>query len=272
MSGANASSSNLIDAESIYCKTQGQMKGEATLNRQVNVNLNSRASNPCCCIHACFSFFYFISRILKCFKACCCVPCCSTAALLGTLGSIGSIFAGLAFMGVVGIIPIPMELTKLICNASERQNFYYYNNNLTVIREIGNFSFPPGYRPMDLNQVNRTGGTSNGGNNEFRPSFKIEKRPENDEAESRKMFAALNKNASIRLKAYNKYKNMMSHFIPLSYNIVLSPSKLSTESIKTATNRHSMEMKIDQEVQLFCNHSSNLVHISTKEFSNIELR
>lgn len=147
-----SSNVNLLDSESIYGKQLSQQKGESTIERdevrgkgkdkrQVNININSKGANPCCCLHGCFSFFYFISKIFKCFKMCCCTPCCSTAALLGGMSALGGILAGCFFMGVFGIIPIPMELTKLICNASEAQKFYYYHNNLTIIKEIGNYNF-----------------------------------------------------------------------------------------------------------------------------------
>lgn len=295
MNGPTSSSNaNLLDAESIYIKTPGHMKsGESAANSTLkSVDSDRRrgrrqkddrrhrdsfgCAEICCCVHACSSFLHIISRIFKCFKICCCAPCCSTAALLGAFGAIGGLLAGFAFLGVFGIIPIPMELTRLICNASaENQKFYYYNNNLTIIKEIGNFSYPPGYRPPgDWNRT-MSGSSSGGGGgtSDSRPSFTVDKRLDS-EAESRKIFAALNKNASIRLKAYNKYKNMVARLVPLSYNVVFSPSKLSTDSaVKVSVNNHNtMEMKIDLDVQLFCNHSTNLVHVSTKEFSNIELK
>ena len=169
VSGGTASNASLLDTESIYVKRkqhdqqqQQQQSGKTNNNnasddddatlvrgrrstkengRQVNINLNSRGVNPCCCVQACFSFFYFISKIFKCLKLCCCAPCCSMAALLGSVGALGGLLAGFAFLGVFGVIPIPMEVTRMICNGSEAQKFYYYNNNLTIIKEIGNFNY-----------------------------------------------------------------------------------------------------------------------------------
>lgn len=117
--------------------------------------------------------------------------------------------------------------------------------------------------------MNRTNGFGNG--SDMRPSFTIKKNSENDEAENRKqVFTALNRNASARLRAYQKYKNMVTRFIPLSYNVHLMPSKLNVDVTKPSIN--GMEMKIKMDVQLFCNQSTNLLYISTKEFSNIDLK
>jgi hypothetical protein len=91
-----------------------------------------------------------------------------------------------------------------------------------------------------------------------------------DDVEGRKFVTLLNKNASRRLISYNKYKNKLVKFIPLSYNIVLTPSKLNGEVSKSVS--HGMEMKIELEIRLYCNLSTNVVHIQTKEFSNIELK
>ena len=124
-------------------------------------------------------------------------------------------------------------------------------------------------RPFEFNRSNNW----NSGNNDPKASFKvIERKAENDEIESRKFFALLNKNASMRLKAHNKYKNKLTKFMPISYNVLLTPSKLNTDVTKAAATINGMEMKINLEVELFCNLSTNLIYIWTKEFSNIELK
>lgn len=86
------------------------------------------------CCSSCFSFFGFFCQCFSCFTSFCCKPCCSAAGLIGGIGALGGLLAGVLMLGIVGVIPIPYEVTKAICNATNERNIFMnpnYTHNMT---------------------------------------------------------------------------------------------------------------------------------------------
>ena len=70
----------------------------------------------CCCGPSLCGLVSFFLGFLQFFSSCCFRPCCSTAAMLGGVGAIGGLLTGVVCMGVLGVLPLPIELTKNICD------------------------------------------------------------------------------------------------------------------------------------------------------------
>ena len=83
-------------------------------------------------------------------------------------------------------------------------------------------------------------------------------------------------------------RNRISKFIALQYDILLLPNLSgggeenkptyidnfigSGSSSSSAKKSYGMEMKINIDVKLVCNYSTEFLYFSTREFSNIELK
>lgn len=265
-------------------------------NRKVTKNKIELHSGSCCCCR-CFGLFSLCFQVLNCFSGWCLRPCCSTAAVLGGIGALGGVLAGVMLMGVFGIIPIPMEFTRNICNATHERNNYYYQNNFTIIKEIDtNSSFDKSWIKLFMfsnkltkkikqnffffkeSFLNTThllfeNKTILDINNRNINSLRDDESRLNRNSVS---LAIIKKNLTLKLRNYLKYKNKISKFIPLKYDVLLMPTLSSNDFLmndesKTSLN-NVLDMKIDLNVRLYCNFSTNLILFNTREFSNIDLR
>ncbi len=81
-----------------------------------------------------------------------------------------------------------------------------------------------------------------------------------------KKISILNMRRSLNtnLKLMNNFKNRISKFIPLKYDIELRPTK-------TAAPQREEDIRIIESIKLFCNSSTNIILLNTKEFQTIEL-
>lgn len=72
------------------------------------------------------------------------------------------------------------------------------------------------------------------------------------------------------LKTQSKLKNRLARFVPLQYDVVFMPS-LSELDFDPSKNSYGMEMRINMSVKIYCYNNTNILHLSTREFSTIEL-
>lgn len=233
-----------------------------------------KTTSACCLIRSCCSVFYVLLKVFKCFRCLCCQPLCSTAAVLSVFSLMAGVLAGGLCLGIFGIIPIPVEVTRAICNASSSHNFtdrHYYHNNLTIIKEIQHFI------GSGVNDTNSKGGDRSAKTNQAKVDQAVRRmqQPANGTAgqfspEQERLFEAFKKNATSRLRNLKKYRNRISKFIPIDYNIVLRPN--FDPNILSKIDSNGVEMAMTLDVCLFCNSSTSLISLATREFSNIDLR
>ena len=228
-----------------------------------------------CCCGPCFSALNLGCQCFKLLSSCCLRPCCSAAAILCGFGLVGMLLAGILFAFMFGLIPIPHQVTQNICN-STRESFYFRENFTIYKMEEKNTS---------QHRVNLTTTRLN------KTLVFNHTRPKNTSKPAE--FGGddvMNHLIDIKmkkiLKSQSSLKNKMSKVIALQYDILLLPNTntaaeneksalfadLTVSNLASATKSLGMEMKINLDVKLHCNISTDLVYFSTREFSNIELR
>lgn len=79
-----------------------------------------------------------------------------------------------------------------------------------------------------------------------------------------------------KFQEINNHKNSILNFIPLTYDVVLKPKIKTNENVPLKTKVNyldaNLNMKIQVAVKLYCNYSTDIVLVYTKEFSNIDLK
>jgi hypothetical protein len=253
-------------------KQQAQIQSQSPTMQQVNnatknytknnFKIGTGGSSLCCgMLNLCFN-------AMSCFSSCCLRPCCSVAALLGGLIFIGFILSFAILMGIFGVLPIPKEITRNICNYSERNEIplnNYENKSLPTVNIDRNNSF------LSLNKTNK-----------YLSSFdKNIVTSSTFNSTTNKKTSIINIKNKIRNKAriQNKFKNKISKFIALQYDILLMPNSINkniltlfTSTSATPTKMtETIDMKINLNVKLYCNFSTNLIFFKTREFSNIDI-
>lgn len=128
-----SSSGNSGNVNQYNTLASGRLKKTKTTRNSVHVHANLG------CGQSCMGFANFCCAFFTCFGSFCCRPCCSAAGLLAGIGALGGLLAGAIMMGVMGFIPIPIEVTKAICNMTHDRNFYYHNDNLSNLTGINVF-------------------------------------------------------------------------------------------------------------------------------------
>ncbi|CAF0715734.1 unnamed protein product [Brachionus calyciflorus] len=258
------SESNLVKEKKSEDEEEDDEKVVNNYNKNVTKNKIHIHSNSCCCFKCC-GLFNFCFQIFQFLCSLCLKPCCSTAGVLSGLCALGSMLTGAALLGIVGVIPIPYEITKNICNSTNEKNFYYYQHNHTFFVEKNNSLNPNFYFNRTCPDV------------VYRPNWTtVDSRLEEKKLDEKKrMFALeLKSNLSRKMDKYKKIKNKISKLIPLSYDITLRPRININEfsfDLKSKSPNLLLEMKMSLIIKLLCNHSTNLILINTREFSNIDL-
>lgn len=85
----------------------------------------------------------------------------------------------------------------------------------------------------------------------------------------------LKSNLTKRFREIKKQKDSMLKLIPLSYDIILKPRLNENSPLikqKTKSKNLNLNMRIKVAIKLFCNSSTDIILVSTKEFSNIDIR
>ncbi len=83
----------------------------------------------------------------------------------------------------------------------------------------------------------------------------------------------LKKKAKFRnkLKIQNKLKHRSPKFAPLQYDILFMPTVQDELYDLDIKFNIVMEMRINMNIKIYCYNSTNIIQLSTPEFSNIEL-
>jgi hypothetical protein len=238
-------------------------------------------------------------QIVSTLSSCCLRPCCTGIAVLGGLATLGVIILSILFAVFFGYIPVPNQITQSICN-STRENFYF-RENFTIYKpiEAKNETL---FKLNKLNSSNLKNVSQNLNvkNNKTamhlsNVTLLLSKQPSSVDMSSAddvmshligiKMKKVLGNQKSLR--------NKISKFIALQYDVLLLPNVLmgaieddkrsfiddiigsssSSSSSSTSSKKNfGMEMKINIDVKLVCNYSTEFLYFSTREFSNIELK
>jgi len=216
----------------------------------------------CGCIRSCIAFLSFLVNFLSCLTTavsnCLCRPCCSAAGMLGGVGALGGVMAGAAALGVLGIIPIPVEITRNICQM-ERERIYnqslvYLDGSsssngsvFNVYESAPNVSlvlFDSTESPISLEKAKKIAEAA-----EFAETIRL-KREKAIEKKLRKL--------------ENELRTEGSLVRPLQYDVTLYPGM-------ETPGRQGIEMKVLVSMQFVCrNWTADLV-FSTREFATIEM-
>jgi hypothetical protein len=101
------------------------------VNRTVIKKTTNKSSSFCSCCRFFIDLFSLFIQCIRCLASCFCSPCCFATALFG---GIAAVF-GVAALGIFGIIPIPVNWTNSICNATESyRNVFVTYENVTLDR------------------------------------------------------------------------------------------------------------------------------------------
>jgi hypothetical protein len=217
----------------------------------------------------CCTMFNLCCNMISCFSSCCMKPCCSLAALLGGLIFVGFILATAILLGMFGFLPIPKEITRNICNSSEKLN-----------NQFNNFD-----KKTYLDQLEKSNNffnnSLNGSNITYSTHTNFSSSTISYSLTTNKKLSIINIKNKIRSKIrfQNKFKNKTTKFIALQYDILLMPNSISKNVLTLHSNIPSspvysnlnFDMKINLIVRLYCNSSTNFIHFKTREFSNIDL-
>ena len=83
----------------------------------------------------------------------------------------------------------------------------------------------------------------------------------------------LKKKAKFRnkLKTQNKLKHRQAKFAPLQYDVLFMPTAVDELYDSEVKFNLGMEMRINLNVKIYCYNSTNILQLTTREFSNIEI-
>ena len=224
-------------------------------------------------------------------------PCCSGLAVMGGLATIGVLILAILFAVFFGFIPVPNQITQSICN-NTRENFYY-RENFTIYKQLEN--------NQSILKLNNS--KHNKLNNNFSQNLSLKNKTKTPNLLSHlnttlskpttlvDMSSADDVMSHLIREKMNKVlgnqkslRNRITKFIALQYDILLLPnlsgdvednrptyienliSSSFSSSSSTSKKSYGMEMKINIDVKLVCNYSTEFLYFSTREFSNIELK
>lgn len=93
---------------------------------------------------------------------------------------------------------------------------------------------------------------------------------------NRTNFQLAKKRLKSKINNQQKLRNKISTFMALQYDVLLLPNTIkeniiTLKSVVPSRNYLNTEMKINMNVRLYCNASSNVIYFKTQQFSHIEL-
>jgi hypothetical protein len=207
----------------------------------------------------CRCFFRILSFFLKCLSccgSCLCTPC-FCAAMFGAVAAALAVVC----MGFFGIIPIPIPWTENICADQQR---FLFNNHTLIYPNFTNFyntTIETNYTSTEI-VANSSVAIST------KSRLQIIQTKQKLELEEQ-----LNK----AFQCEKSFNELNLDWIALNYSILLLPHftdiKVGTtaDSSFQQVNDGDLEMKIDLEVDVFCNKSSKVLKFETRDFSNINI-
>ncbi len=218
----------------------------------------------------CCTMINLCCNMMSCFSSCCMRPCCSLAALLGGLLFVGFILATAILLGMFGVLPIPKEITRNICNSSEKFNNQFSHFDKKINSEQKG-------KPNNLYND-----SFNGSNITYAPYMNFSSSTISYSFTTNKKMAIINIKNKIRskIRIQNKFKNKIIKFMALQYDILLMPNPINKNVLSLHSNTPSsipvnndinFDMKINLIVRLYCNSSTNFINFKTREFSNIDI-
>ena len=288
----NNNNSNQTDAGALNTPNDTPQVNNYT-KRIINNRIALDPADLCCCT-PCLSLVKMCCQIVSTLSSCCLRPCCTGIAVLGGLATLGVIILAILFAVFFGYMPVPNQITQSLCN-STRENFYF-RENFTIYKPIETRNETL-FKLNKLNNSNLKNASQNFNvkNNKTAmshlgnvTSLLPKQPPSSDDVMSHligiKMKKVLGNQKSLR--------NKISKFIALQYDVLLLPNVLmgaieddkrsfiddiigssSSSSSSTSSKKNfGMEMKINIDVKLVCNYSTEFLYFSTREFSNIELK
>jgi hypothetical protein len=250
-------------------KPQIQPSSHEVLNPSINNvtknyykrKVNIESSSECCTV------VNLCCNMISCFSSCCMRPCCSLAALLGGLIFVGFILATAILLGMFGVLPIPKEITRNICNSSQKLNNQFNN-------------FDKKFHSDQLGKSKNIFNNSNITNSIFFNQSSTSTISYSFTTNKKMSIINIKNKIRSKIRIQNKFKNKTITFLALQYDILLMPNSNSKNILKVdnntpnsplSSNNLNFDIKINLVVKLYCNSSTNLIYFKTREFSNIDL-
>ena len=274
----------------ITTTTQPQINNHThkVVNNQISLD-----PSDFCCFKPCIGLVNMICQIMNTLANCCLRPCCSGLAVMGGLATLGVVILAMLFAVFFGFIPVPNQITQTICN-NTRENFYYRENftiykqldsNKTLLKLNNKFNNNNKNLSQNLNIKNKTSNLATHLNKTLSSKPTSIDMSSVDDVMSHLIREKMNK----VLGNQKTQRNRISKFIALQYDILLLPNLseggeennrpiyidnfIGSGSSSSSTKKsYGMEMKINIDVKLVCNYSTEFLYFSTREFSNIELK
>ena len=253
-------SSGVINEEPKLETFEPQYMSQTTTKNKVSIHANFG------CCQSCVGLLNFFLGFLSCFSNCCFRPCCSTAAMLGGLGALGGILAGVLFMGIVGIIPVPYEITKNICNFERDAHICQFNQTINNTPTTYNYT----HIPYDLNEIcfNTTKLELSTASKTTLNISNITDLPSLNGIQNLRTFQ--------KIKDKLKMSKRRSILIrPVQYDVIFYPKYVDKNKkidLLDENVRVNLEMKISMNIRFVCSNVTNILQLSTREFSSIEIR
>jgi len=235
------------------------------INKTNRIEFHSNGFGCCRFFYALFSFF---CGCLQCFTNCCFRPCCSTAAILAGFTGLGGLLAGIMVMGVIGVLPLPVEFTKNICNMDRHRTFINYNDNQTMFN-ISN-KMHGGFNNNFTTSFDLISSARNNITNNFNNLTDINNINSQNSYISQMKQKKKKEKFKNKLKIQNKLKYRQAKFMPLQYDVIFVPTLLDFADFDSKFS-NGIEMKINLNIRIYCFNTTNVIQLSTREFSNIEL-
>lgn len=205
----------------------------------------------------CRCFFRILNFFLKCLSccgSCLCTPC-FCAAMFGAVAAALAVVC----MGFFGIIPIPITWTENIC--TDQQRFLF--NNQTFVNHTNFYN-----TTLSTNYTTTKMITNSSVNISTQSRLQIIQN---------KQIAELEEQLDKALQCETPFNELNLDWIALNYSILLLPhfNDIQVDIVEDSkfqqVNDGDLEMKINLEIDIFCNKSSKILKVETRDFSNINI-